>query len=144
MNSAVTSRFIRTSIKLQQSLYTKIVIVAYAMIAKEIVDKITDMCNHAKKVLSFAKKTLGSTFTGTYQLHVMWRVEGILNLYGSKKITLRGLCATFRKALGVNKFDSQEPVEGGCALVALSSFAPFAPPSVLASSYYSIVFTTFN
>lgn len=38
----------------------------YAMMAKEMVDKVTDMFNHAKKVRSLAKNTFGSTFTGNY------------------------------------------------------------------------------
>lgn len=38
----------------------------YAIIAIEMEAKVMDMCNHAKKVRSFAKKTLGSIFTGTF------------------------------------------------------------------------------
>ena len=37
----------------------------YAIMASEIVERMTDMCSHARKVRSLAKNTLGSIFTGT-------------------------------------------------------------------------------
>ena len=43
----------------------------YAIIAKEMVDNVTDIFNHAKKVLSFEKNTFGSTFTGTLYEHII-------------------------------------------------------------------------
>jgi hypothetical protein len=35
--------------------------------ATEMDASVTAMCNHARNVLSFAKYTFGSTFTGTYK-----------------------------------------------------------------------------
>lgn len=37
----------------------------YARMAMEIEESVTDIFSHARKVLSLAKKTLGSTLTGT-------------------------------------------------------------------------------
>ena len=42
----------------------------YATIATEIDANVTDMCSQAKNVLSLAKKTFGSTFTGTYPIRL--------------------------------------------------------------------------
>jgi hypothetical protein len=38
----------------------------YATIANEIEARVTDICNHARKVRSLAKNTLGSTLTGSF------------------------------------------------------------------------------
>lgn len=52
----------------------------HATIATDIDANVTDICNHAKNVRSFAKKTFGSTLTGTLRGFGSWICSYVFGL----------------------------------------------------------------